>query len=187
LVIRRGYVIISVMNILPRPQIIQALETLGVLAHQQAHTIELVVMGGAAMVLMYNARPATRDVDVLIQSPRARLVRQLAKQVAQQFDLPLDWLNDGAKGYLVGLSQGDIVFSAPGILVKTPAVAQLLAMKLSAWRDDVDIDDARHLLQNLEGTRPQVWAEVEPYLVPGAQLKAQYAFLDLWEDVYGAD
>ena len=60
-------------------------------------------------------------------------------------------------------------------------------MKLSAWRDDVDIDDARHLLQNLEGPRQQVWAKVEPYLVPGTQLKAQYAFLDLWEDVYGAD
>jgi hypothetical protein len=41
------------------------------------------------------------------------------------------------------------------LLVKAPASEQLLAMKLSAWRDDLDIEDAR--------------------------LKARYAFDDLWE------
>ncbi|GIK43493.1 MAG: hypothetical protein BroJett011_73260 [Chloroflexota bacterium] len=60
-------------------------------------------------------------------------------------------------------------------------------MKLSAWRDDVDIEDARRLLQDLSGAREQVWQAVEPYLVPGAELKAQYAFLDLWESLYGTN
>ena len=140
------------------------------------------------MVLLYNARPATRDVDVMILAPpQANLVRTLAGQVAVEQALPDDWLNDGAKGFLVGVSEGETVFSAPGILVKTPAVAQLLAMKLSAWRDDVDIADAQQLLQNMNGEQNQIWKKVAPYLVPGSELKAQYAFMNLWEAVYGSD
>jgi len=60
-------------------------------------------------------------------------------------------------------------------------------MKLSAWRDDVDIADARRLLQELgkgEG-REATWESVQPFLVPGTELKAQNAFLDLWESLYG--
>lgn len=57
----------------------------------------------------------------------------------------------------------------------------MLAMKLSAWRDDLDIADDHLLLGRLEGEREEVWAAVEPFLVPGRELKAQYAFADLWE------
>ncbi len=54
--------------------------------------------------------------------------------------------------------------------------------------DDLyQIEDARQLLQTLEGDPEQVWAKVEPYLVPGTELKARYAFLDLWEILYGTD
>jgi hypothetical protein len=175
------------MAMLTRDEITHALKRLGELAHSQGYTVELLVVGGSAMVLLYNARPATRDVDVIILSPQARVVRHLAQQVAETQSLPDDWLNDGAKGYVVGLSEGKTAFSAPGIVVKTPATAQLLAMKLSAWRDDVDIADARQLLQSLTGEQDQVWKAITPYLVPGEELKAQYAFLDLWEALYGTD
>ena len=60
-------------------------------------------------------------------------------------------------------------------------------MKLSAWRDDVDIEDARRLLRELAGQREQIWAALEPYLVPGEELKAHYAFLDLWEADHGTN
>ena len=43
-----------------------------------------------------------------------------------------------------------------------------LSLKLSAWRDDVDIADARRLLeemlQELSGSRAEIWQAVEPYL-----------------------
>ena len=54
-------------------------------------------------------------------------------------------------------------------------------MKFSAWRDDVDIADARRLLQEMAGDQATIWSQVKPYLVPGQELKASYAFLDLWE------
>lgn len=68
-----------------------------------------------------------------------------------------------------------------------PRPPQLLAMKLSAWRDDVDIADAALLLSKMMGTRDEVWSEVTRYVVPGRELKARYAFEDLWEAAHGAD
>ena len=176
------------MAIFTKREIIEALERLGQLAEAQSEMVELMLVGGALMVLAYDARQSTRDIDVVILAPReAHRVRTLAKKVAAERDWPDDWLNDAVKGYLVGLSLGPVIFSAPGIEVRRPSIAQLLAMKLSAWRDDVDIADARRLLSELRAGRGRevVWQEVRPYLVPGYELKAQYAFQDLWETTYG--
>ena len=173
-----------------REEIQDGLKRLGELAEAQGLHIRLTLVGGAAMVLGYQARQSTRDVDAVIIAPReARLVRTLAKQVAEERQWPEDWLNDGAKGYLVGISDGPILFSTPGIEARAPSLEQLLAMKLSAWRDDLDISDARRLLQEMKSGRgkDEIWQSLEPYLVPGDELTAQYAFLDLWESLYGSD
>ncbi len=162
----------------------------GELARAQGLNIRLTLVGGAVMVPGYQARQSTRDVDAVSLAPKeTRLVRVLAKQVAEERDWPEDWLNDGAKGYLVGISDGPILFSAPGIEARAPALEQLLAMKLSAWRDDLDISDARRLLQEIKssGDKDEIWKSLEPYLVPGDELTAQYAFLDLWESLYGSN
>ncbi|VAW30579.1 hypothetical protein MNBD_CHLOROFLEXI01-4268 [hydrothermal vent metagenome] len=174
------------MALLNKAEIVQALKRLGELALLNDDPIELVAVGGAVMVLAYNVRPMTHDVDVMVISPpTVKNVRMLVEQVAEELSWPDDWLNDGAKGYLVGLSEGPVIFAAPGIVIKRPSVAQLLAMKLSAWRDDVDIADASFLLQELSGNQDALWESIIPYLVPGNELKAQYAFLDLWETIYG--
>lgn len=173
-----------------REEIQGGLKRLGELAQAQGLHVQLTLVGGAVMVLGYQARQSTRDVDAVILSPpEARLVRKLAKRVAEECDWPEDWLNDGAKGYLVGISEGPVLFSAPGIEARAPSLAQLLAMKLCAWRDDLDISDSRRLLQEIASgnNRDEIWKSIEPFLVPGDELTAQYAFLDLWESLYGTD
>jgi hypothetical protein len=106
--------------------------------------------------------------------------------VAADLELPEDWLNDGAKGYLKGLLPGEVLLDRPVLLVRALGPQQLLAMKLSAWRDDVDIGDARLLLSKVKGQREEVWAAIEPFLVPGREIKARYAFEDLWESIHGS-
>jgi len=178
------------MAMFTRQEIEEGLRRLGELAQSKGLKIELTLVGGAVMVLRFDARPSTRDVDAVILSPgEARIVRDLARQVAEENDWPEDWLNDGAKGYLVGITKGPLLFQAPGIEAHAPSLEQLLAMKLSAWRDDVDISDARRLMQEVVGgrERDEVWQRLEPYLVKGDELTAQYAFLDLWESLYGSD
>lgn len=171
-------------------EIRNGLQRLGELAQKKNIHIHLTAVGGVVMVLGFGARESTKDVDAVIISPgEARLVRNLAAQVAEYLNWPPDWLNDGAKGYLRGISEGPLLFSAPGIEVFAPALEQLLAMKLSAWRDEVDISDARRILQEIAPNynRDELWQAIEPYLVPGDELTAQYAFLDLWETLYGTN
>jgi hypothetical protein len=175
--------------LLSRSDILEAFELLaGVLEEAGTDTqAEIVIAGGAALVLLYGARQATRDVDaVSIGTANASAIRHAAARVATTLSLPADWLNDGAKGYLHGLLPGEILLDRPGLLLRTLGVPQLLAMKLSAWRDDVDISDARLLLSNLPDSREEVWSLLEPFLVPGRELKAKYAFDDLWESEHGA-
>lgn len=173
------------MTLLDEVQIRSALRRLGALAAETDEHVEILLLGGAAMALAYHARRSTRDVDVVILAPTPAIVRRLATQVAEERHWPSDWLNDAAKGYLVGLNLGDVVLQEPGITVRVVGPIQLLAMKLSAWRDDVDVADARLLLQAVAAgrSRHDTWTAVQAHLVPGDELKAEYAFADLWEDL----
>ncbi len=130
------------------------------------------------MVLLYGARESTKDVGAVVSDEPVRIA---ARKVATQLHLPEDWLNDGAKGFLHGIARGEVVFQSPALIVRALAAPQLLAMKLGAWRDDLDIEDARLLLSKIVGDKASVWEQTEPYLVPGRELKSQYAFEDLWE------
>lgn len=177
------------MRLLSRAMILTALEALAreLEAMGKTRQEEIVLAGGAALVLMYNARDATRDVDVCwVGSAGSASLREAALRVAAALELPEDWLNDGAKGYLRGLLPGEVLLDRPALLVRALGPQQLLAMKLSAWRDDVDISDARLLLPEVQGGREEVWRAVEPFLVPGRELKARYAFDDLWESIHGS-
>jgi hypothetical protein len=176
------------MATIAKKEILEALKQLGEAAEAQGDKVELVLIGGALMVLLFEGRDSTRDVDVAIVAPSdPSKLRKLSTAIGMERGWPENWLNDAAKGYLIGLSDGPTIFAAKGIKVRRPSFAQLLAMKLSAWRDELDIADARRLLEELMGSREEVWNAVAPYVVPGNELKAQYAFGDLWEIVHGKD
>ena len=175
------------MERLSKDAILQALERLAQLLQPEGSPFELLVFGGAALVLLYDARESTKDVDALaVRPPGTRAVFEAARTVAQEMGLPDDWMNDAAKGYLRGIAPGELILQSKTLVVRAAAPQQLLAMKLSAWRDDVDINDARLLLSKLAGAKKDVWALVAPFLVPDRELKAQYAFSDLWEAERGS-
>jgi hypothetical protein len=168
------------MERLTQADIRRALEALAAALPATHPPRELWIVGGAALVLLY--AETTKDVDgIALGAAAAAELRAAAGSVAASLGLPADWLNDGAKGYLHGLAPGEVLFSRASLVVRSVAPRQLLAMKLSAWRDDLDVSDARLLLSKLPGDKASVWQQVEPYLVPGRQLRAQYAFDDHWE------
>ncbi len=173
------------MELLSAEQIEQALRRLGELAFAQDLQLDMALVGGAVMTLAYHARASTRDVDAIFFSPPdAAQIRQLALQVGLEMNLPQDWLNDGAKGFVVGLELGQTLIATQGITVRQVSAIQLLAMKLSAWRDDTDIQDAKRLLKEIDGSKEEIWSRLESFLSKGDELKAHYAFLDLWESQY---
>jgi len=170
------------MATITKQEALYALARVGELAVAAGQTVQLLLVGGGAMMLRFNARLATKDLDVVVLAPTGSVaVRSWAAQVAAELSWPEDWLNDAAKGFVVGSSALGQVFASPGITVSIPATEQLMAMKLCAWRDDVDISDARRLLSELAGNQRDVWNRILPYLYPGRELTAKYAFDDLWE------
>ena len=121
------------------------------------------------MVLQFGTRESTRDVDAIILSPPDLLgVRALSKAVADERGWPEDWLNDAVKGFVTSVEPGSVIFSAAGITVRQPPLEQMLAMKICAWRDDVDVADARHLLAMISGSRDEIWERVQPIFSPAA-------------------
>lgn len=97
------------------------------------------------------------------------LVRRLASAVAAEFGWQDDWLNDAVKGFVVGPATLTLLFGSPGIRASRPTYHQLLAMKLCAWRDDVDVADARRILRDVVGSRNEVWVAIQPHLRPAAR------------------
>lgn len=103
---------------------------------------------------VFAARPSTKHVDGYFV-PTSR-VREAARRVAMSRDLPEDWLNDAANGYLS--ERGDFApfLELPSLRVLTATPEYLLALKCLAMRlgaEFHDEADVRFLLRYLNLTR----------------------------------
>jgi hypothetical protein len=102
---------------------------------------EICVVGGAYMCLAYDARPSTKDVDGVFKP--ASEVRESAEATAERLSLPLNWLNDGVKGFMPeGISSGCVLWKGSNLMVWGPEPEYVLAMKVAASRTETsDVDD----------------------------------------------
>jgi hypothetical protein len=140
---------------LSRAQITHALRRLGELAQERRIILEVSLHGGAVFTLVYGSREATRDVDAVVR--QHEIARQLALKVAQELDLPDDWLNDRVKQFLAekeAKRQLNAADFGEGLRVSVPTAAYLLAMKLRACRPPLpgypgDYGDIRFLVQKM--------------------------------------
>jgi len=142
---------------------------------------EITIYDGAVMCLVYDARPATKDVDAIFK-PSSE-IRVLIKRIAERNGLPPDWLNDGLKGYLVSHPRR-ILFDLSNLKVFVPEPDYMLAMKaMSARADTYDQTDVRILINVLGLKAPaEVFAILEKYY-PQQQIKpaTQYFIEELFE------
>jgi hypothetical protein len=132
-----------------RAKIISALQALGEALTREGVRGQLFIVGGAAMALAYSTRRVTRDIDAVFE-PKSAIYAAAAK-VAEEHDLPEDWLNDAAKGFMPGADEHprpipDIV----GIEITTASPQYLLAMKLMAMRFGEDDEDIEILLRECD-------------------------------------
>lgn len=119
---------------LSKEQILAALGRLNELLHGKGVMGEICIFGGAAMVLAFDARESTRDVDGIFV-PKEDVIHS-ARQVADEFGFEQDWLKDGVKGFVSDEAEftadGMPVFS--NLRIMRPTTEYLLAMKCLASR-----------------------------------------------------
>lgn len=159
-----------------KDQIIQALTKLNDELAAQGIKGEIGVVGGAAMVLAFNARQATKDVDAVFMP--ASTIRQIAQKISHQLKLPQDWLNDAVKGFMPEPLEGkQVLFDMPALSVWIPPPQYLLAMKaISARFDSHDAQDLKTLIAHLKITKIGDVLEVIEHYYPRNAIPAKTQF-----------
>jgi len=154
--------------------------------------LELTVYGGAIMTLVYDNRPATKDIDCVFSSSNEDLLNNILELTKFTFNLPTKWINEDIKEPLKSLLREDKetfrLYSNLRILKPIPE--QLLAMKVLAARAEPSKDfiDAYILCKDLNiETKEELFNVCSKYiplnLIGERQMKfIQYLGRDLGYD-----
>ena len=113
-------------------------------------TGEIVLAGGAVMVMALHARGGSNDIDAVF-THEAEAIRLAAREVAEKHGLPAIWLNDHV-GAFVGPDAPTVeLFDVPGLRVRMVRLDYLFYMK--AWAGDpIDQRDLLEIARALEVT-----------------------------------
>jgi hypothetical protein len=127
--------------LLSRRQLGEALRALSDQLRTRNTTGEIYVFGGGALVLGFDARESTRDLDGRIDEHHGA-VQDSAHEVAGELGLPRHWLNEGGTVYLPrGPDAGaSVVYQDEWLTVRAASAHVLLAMKAGARRAQDIVD-----------------------------------------------
>jgi hypothetical protein len=175
---------------LTREQILAALRALSDELGKQGVTGEICLFGGTVMVLAFTARLTTKDVDALFQP--TKMIRDLARRIATEQHLPIDWLNDGVKGFVSArheTTSGNLP-QFPHLRLTMPVPEYLLAMKCMAARlggatdEPSDVADIIFLIRHLTlKSAKDVLELVGQYYPPNRlPVKTQYLVEGLFDE-----
>lgn len=118
--------------------------------------LEITVYGSSIMTMVYDNRPATKDIDCVFSETNSKLLKNILDLTQYTFNLSGDWINEDIKEPLKSLLKEDKetykVYSNLKIL--KPKAEQLLAMKVLAARPEPakDFIDAYILYKDLNIT-----------------------------------
>ncbi|MFW6287179.1 MAG: ABC transporter substrate-binding protein [bacterium] len=118
--------------------------------------LEITLYGGSIMTMVYDNRPATKDIDCVFSETNLKILDNILELIKFTFNLSDDWINEEIKEPLKFLLKEDKetykVYSNLKIL--KPKAEQLLAMKILAARPEPakDFKDAYILCKDLNIT-----------------------------------
>lgn len=138
-------------------------------------TGEIVIAGGAVMLLVIRNRQTTKDVDAYFAT-NPQEIRNAAHIVAQREQLPDDWLNDGIKGFFYTNPPTTLWLDYPGLRVYYADPDYVLAMKAIAGRPE-DIADIQALAAYLGLSAAQDILNIIGKYIPAAYVSPRTQYL----------
>ena len=146
------------MKRLAAEEIRRAFSIMGEFLRDRKTLGEIAVYGGSAIMLQFDWRASTQDVDAMVVSAGNHgLVREAADRAARELGLERSWMSEAVAQYTSRAADASSLTFAglypesgtPGLRVLVARPDYLLAMKLAALAreaaDDRDFDDARKL------------------------------------------
>ena len=91
-------------------------------------TGEIVLVGGAVMLLVIGNRQTTKDIDAYFAT-EAQAIRDAAQVIAQRERLSPNWLNDAVKGFFYSQPPTTLWLDYPGLHVYVASPEYVLARK----------------------------------------------------------
>ncbi len=128
--------------------IIKAFKRLSDLLGEQEKQAEVYVVGGGAMILAYNARTTTKDIDAIFTNKE--IIYKISKQVAAEMELDDYWINDAAKSFIPAKKDENPIpiIDEKNLKVMAASEEYMLGMKLLASRME-DKPDIEFLIDRL--------------------------------------
>lgn len=139
------------------------------LKENQLH-LEITIYGGSIMTLVYDNRPATKDIDCVLSEINSNLLENILEITKFTFNLSNNWINEEIKDPLKSILKEDKetykVYSNLKIL--KPKAHQLLAMKILAARPEPakDFIDAYILCRDLNITTKEELLDIFSKYIP---------------------
>jgi hypothetical protein len=151
------------------------LQLLGAELQQRRVTGEIVLVGGAVMLLVIGNRQTTKDIDAYFAT-QAQAIRDAAQVIAQRERLSPNWLNDAAKGFFYSQPPTTLWLDFPGLHVYVASPEYVLAMKAVAGRPE-DIGDLQALAAHLHLSQAQDILAIITRYIPTSQLTPRTQYL----------
>lgn len=152
----------------------RAFQALSDALNREGHQADIVIAGGAWMALVLGSREVTKDIDAYLSAP-TEPIRQAVLRVANELDLPQDWLNDGIKGFFYGTPPQNLWREYPALRVYAVTADYMLAMKVFAARND-DREDTKALLQSLSLTTVAEALDIVERYIPAPLLTPKHRY-----------
>lgn len=180
----------STGSALTREAILGALSNLSDELGKRGVIGEVCLFGGTVMVLAFNARVSTKDVDAIFHP--TQITRDIARRVGEERQLPSDWLNDGVKGFVSvrhETTAGNLP-QFPHLRLTMPVPEYLLAMKCMAARmgavagEGTDVPDIVFLIRHLGLNNAGAVLDIVGQYYPARRIpvKTQYLVEGLFEE-----
>ena len=153
----------------------KALMRLGELLRERRVAGEIAVFGGAAIVLGFDFRAATQDVDTMITQGHGQVVKA-QQEVGAELGLPPNWLNEQGTSYLSRHNDFRLFKTYPsegqfGLRVLMAIPQYLLAMRLLSLRQyGHDVQDIVQLARQLGCTTVEDLLHLVKHYYPDEQV-----------------
>lgn len=158
-----------------KPILERAFTRLGQLLRERRVAGEIAVFGGAAIVLGFDFRTATEDVDAVINQGHGQVIKA-QEEVGAEMGLPPNWLNEQGTTYLSKHHDFNLFRTYPsegrfGLRVLLAAPQYVLAMKVLSLRGfGHDVNDVVQLAKRLGYTTTERLVQLVGHYYPDEQV-----------------